>query len=106
MKKTFLISAAVISAIIILLSANSAAKMPAKNTSESSSQNEKREVLYVMRTYNEEIGVFKPLSDTPLYTLQDVHVKSLPSYDQSLLNSGIKIYSEKELQSRIEDYDS
>ena len=36
----------------------------------------------------------------------EVHLKSLPQYDQKLLNTGIKIYSEKELKSLIEDYDS
>ncbi len=108
MKKIFLISAAAVTLAAVLMSSaistnNESAE---ENASPVTKYTESRAALYIMRTIDGEIGVFKPDAEEPLYTLEDVHVKSLPQYDQSLLKTGIKIYSEKELQSLIEDYDS
>lgn len=108
MRKLFLISAAAVTLSALLLSSAISwkDKTATEVTSSQSISQESREVLYVMKTIGGKIGVFKPDSAEPLYTLGDVHLKSLPQYDQQLLNTGIKIYSEKELKSLIEDYDS
>ena len=108
MKKIFLLSAFVVSALAVILSVyiSSDGKQPESTKSETVQYSDSREVMYVMKTHNNAVGVFRPTEDTPLYTLKDVHVKSLPEYDQNLLNTGIKVYSERELQALIEDYDS
>lgn len=108
MRKIFLISAAAVTLSALLLSSaiSSKDKPTTEVESTQSISQESSEVLYVMKTVDGKIGVFKPDSEVPLYTLNDVHLKSLPQYDQKLLNTGIKIYSEKELKSLIEDYDS
>lgn len=108
MKKLFLLSAAAVTLAAVLLSVSVSNKnSSATNDGSSVTQVvESREPLYVMKTTKGKIGVFKPNEEQPMYTLEDVHVKSLPQYDQSLLKTGIKVYSERELQSLIEDYDS
>ncbi len=108
MKKIFLLSAAAVTVAVVLLSAtiSSGSSKNSESITPKAGYTESREALYIMKIHNDEIGVFKPDSDNPLYTLENVHIKSLPQYDQSLLNTGIVIYSEKELQSLIEDYDS
>ena len=107
MRKLFLISAAAVtlSALLISYAISSDNNSVINNESIQNISQESREVLYVMKSVDGKIGVFKPDSKKPLYTLE-VHLKSLPQYDQKLLNTGIKIYSEKELKSLIEDYDS
>lgn len=108
MRKLFLISAAAVtlSALLISYAISSDNNSVTHNEPTQNISQESREVLYVMKSVDGKIGVFKPDSKMPLYTLGEVHLKSLPQYDQKLLNTGIKIYSEKELKSLIEDYDS
>ena len=108
LRKLFIISAAAVTLAAVLMSAaiSNDTNETAESTSQSARYTESREALYVMKTYEGKIGVFTPDNAEPLYTLEDVHLKSLPQYDQSMLKTGIKIYSEKELQSLIEDYDS
>jgi len=105
MKKVFLISAMIVTLSAVILSSAVGNNKENLDTSQIAST-ESREILYVMKIHNNTVGVFKPDNEEPLYTLENVHVKSLPQYDQKLLNSGIKIYSEKQLKSLIEDYDS
>ena len=108
MRKLLLISAAAVtlSALLISYAISSDNNSVINNESIQNISQESREVLYVMKSVDGKIGVFEPESNEPLYTLNEVHLKSLPQYDQKLLNTGIKIYSEKELKSLIEDYDS
>ena len=107
MKKLFLISATAVTLLAVVFSATISANKTETDIGTSvTSSTDSREILYIMKAHKGEIGVFKPDESEPLYTLESVHIKSLPQYDQSLLNTGIKIYSERELQSLIEDYDS
>ena len=108
MRKLFLISAAAVtlSALLLSYAISSDNNSVTHNEPTQTISQESRKVLYVMKSVDGKIGVFKPESQKPLYTLGDVHLKSLPQYDQKLLNTGIKVYSEKELKSLIEDYDS
>lgn len=108
MRKLFLISAAAVTLSALFLSyvISSDNNTVTDNEPTQSISQEIRDVLYIMKSVDGKIGVFKPDSQKPLYTLGEVHLKSLPQYDQKLLNTGIKIYSEKELKSLIEDYDS
>ncbi|BCI59847.1 BofC C-terminal domain-containing protein [Solibaculum mannosilyticum] len=58
---------------------------------------------WVMRDYQGKIAVFQDGNDDPTQVL-DIYVNSLPEHDQDLLESGIRIDDQKELQQLIEDY--
>ena len=47
--------------------------------------------------------MFQDGNDDPTQVL-DIYVNSLPEHDQDLLESGIRIDDQKELQQLIEDY--
>lgn len=59
---------------------------------------------YLLKEYNEKIGVFRYNNETPQRTL-DVYVESLPKADRIQLETGIPANSESELQQLIEDFD-
>lgn len=60
---------------------------------------------YVLKEYEEKIGVYRQGEETPFRTI-DVYVSTLPSVDQTELQNGIYIQSEEKLRSLIEDYES
>ena len=64
-----------------------------------------RQTTYLLKEYQQQIGVFHPGEDTPLQIL-DVYVATLPYADQIRLKEGIPAESEVELQALIEDYES
>lgn len=106
MKKVFIVPAAIfavlfiVSAIRLSYPVNTQEKTPTSKISSS------KEVMYILKEYNGILAVFTPNSDTPQKKLPDVMIASLPEYDKLLLKTGIKVYSDKELQRLIEDYDS
>ena len=113
MKKIFLIVCAVVaSAFLIVAICSSAGRnnrdisdtMSGQNTSTYTESD--REVLYILKTYNDKIGIFYEDETEPFSVLSGVMLKSLSEYDQNLLNTGIKVYSDEELRRLIEDYDS
>ena len=62
-------------------------------------------LLYTMRTWEGKIGVFRAGASSP-YQVLDVYVETLPREEQEKLTAGIPIYSEKQLQSMIDNYTS
>lgn len=108
MKKLFIVPAAILAVVFIIsafrLNYNKAEQ---KNTARSiTEQTESQQPKYILKEYNGGIAVFTPNSDKPKAEYTQVMVKSLPEYDKMLLKAGIKVYSDKELQRLIEDYDS
>lgn len=61
--------------------------------------------VYEFKEYRGRVAVFRYHDTIPLEIL-DVRIDSLPEFDQRELRRGVYVYSEKELQNRIEDYDS
>lgn len=60
--------------------------------------------LYVIKAEQNRIGVYAVDSDEVQFYL-DTPVGSLPEYDQDVLYDGIPVYSEEELEERIQDFD-
>ncbi len=107
MKKVFVIPAAIF-AIVFLITAVRISKSPSNTDEQPSSQNYSTtsEPMYILKEHQGIAAVFTPNSPEPKRKLKDIVIESLPEYDKSLLKTGIKVYSEKELQRLIEDYDS
>ncbi|MCH3972192.1 MAG: BofC C-terminal domain-containing protein [Oscillospiraceae bacterium] len=62
-----------------------------------------KQALYLVKTYNGKIGIFR-VGETKPFRVLEVETASLPPADQELLRSGISVQSTQELQSVIEDY--
>ena len=62
------------------------------------------DVLFIVKEYQEKIGVFD--TSGRLLSTIDIYTKTLPKTDIALLKEGIKLRSEAELHSLIEDYSS
>lgn len=109
MKKLFIIPAAIF-AVVFIISAfrlNYTDNSKSRNTPQGVTQSkESQEPKYILKEYNGGIAVFTPNEDKPKKQYKEVMVKSLPEYDRKLLKTGIKVYSDAELQRLIEDYDS
>lgn len=113
MKKIFLIVCTVVaSALVIVAVCSSAGRNNADSADTRSGQNistdteSDRKALYILKTYNDKIGIFYEDETEPFSVLSGVMLKSLSEYDRNLLNTGIKVYSDEELRRLIEDYDS
>jgi len=63
------------------------------------------EYLYIIREYEGRVAVFARGQSTPEMILERL-VHHLPSYDRIQLREGVFVFSEVELQERIEDYTS
>lgn len=110
MKKLFIIPAAIF-AVLFLISAIKISqtdnnKVNTKTRTNISSNQNTNEPKYILKEYQGGIAVFSPNSNTPQREYSDVLVKALPEYDRALLKNGIKVFSDKQLQQLIEDYDS
>ncbi len=109
MKKLFIIPAAIL-AVVFIVSAfrlNYLENATPNNIPQNATQStQSQQPKYILKEYNGGIAVFTPDDDTPKTEYKEVMVKSLPEYDRMLLKSGIKVYSDTELQRLIEDYDS
>ena len=109
LKKALIILSTILSVVFIIACMRVAGAADNINNVSSTPENKSasiREPLYIITTHEGQIGVFKYKETTPYLTLDDVMIDSLSEYDQKLLESGIQVYSEQELLSLIEDYDS
>jgi len=87
--------------IVIIISASVNNHAGAKENQ----QNTKPIPLYVLKNYFGKVAVFKYNSNVPQETLS-VYTNSLPLFDQKQLSTGVFAYTNEELTSLIEDYDS
>ena len=71
--------------------------------SQSQVEQKTQEYAYLLRAYQEHIGVFRPGESQPAMVL-DVWLHHLPAYDQQQLEQGIYLQSYEELVKRMEDY--
>jgi len=62
-----------------------------------------RMAVYLVKTYNGEIGIFR-VGETVPFRILHVKTESLPAADQRLLHSGISVQTSEELQRIVEDY--
>ena len=62
------------------------------------------EKIWIVREYRGQIGIFSE-DDTLVKTI-NVYIKTLPETDRILLKEGIRVTSERQLYSIIEDYSS
>lgn len=110
MKKVFLIPAAVLAAVVIIASARICANGEKAVSSGISSaevlSGEDREPMYIVKTYEGKVAVFRQYDSKPMYLAEDLPLDSLPKYDKAMLDAGIKIYSDEDLRKLLEDYDS
>ena len=106
MKKVFIIPAAIFAVLFIISAIKLSYPAKTQENNEISSLSRKSEPMYVLKEHNGTVAVFTPNSATPERELPEIVLNSLPEYDKNLLKTGIKVYSDKELQRLIEDYDS
>lgn len=66
---------------------------------------QEEEYEYLLKEYQERIGVFRKGADTPEMML-NVYVYHLPKYDQQMLKEGIPAKDYQQLVSLMEDYTS
>ena len=62
-------------------------------------------IIYILGEHEGKLAVLSP-DKTIIYRIFDVYINTLPVYDRELLNNGIKVKSEEELNSLVEDYNS
>lgn len=60
---------------------------------------------YLLRETDGKIGLYLPQEDTPRQVL-DIYTYTLPEYDQQLLQEGIPVADEEDLQKYLEEFDS
>lgn len=109
MKKFIIIPAFILSLLVLIVAVKSIDNASVEKTrvvSPLESSTEDLSVIYVLKEYDDSLGVFKPNYETPERIIDTVIVSTLNEYDQLLLKNGIEVHSEEELQSLIEDYDS
>ena len=82
-------------------------KTPTPDTSSAiSSQQQSDEPLYLVRAQkNGTIAVY-PYDSNTAVTVTDIRLSSLREYDQALIQRGFPLYSEDDLASFLEDFDS
>jgi len=61
--------------------------------------------LYIIREHNGRVAVFARGQSTPEMVFERL-VHHLPTYDQMQLKEGVPVFTQEELQERIEDYTS
>ena len=91
---------ALIFAVILLTSILSS---PHRQSTEIPDSQQTELAKYIMKTYNDIIGVYRFGEDEP-FKLLNVTVEKLPKNDISALNSGIEIFTDDELFSLTEDF--
>ncbi len=97
-------AAALLSIVVIALTAADYSDKDKANIKSSVLSGDMRP-LYILKEYNGFLAVFNYGSNAPKEVLS-VLITDLPEYDQRELSYGLAVYSEQELQQRIEDYDS
>ena len=63
------------------------------------------QTVYIIREYDGQIGVFAENQEKP-FLLVEVLVDTLPQADQKMLQSGITVRGDENLNSILEDYES
>ena len=107
MKKVFIIPAAIFAVLFIISAIRLSYPAKTQGNVEISSVSVARTApMYILKEHNGALAVFAPNSATPVREIPNIALNTLPEYDRKLLKTGIKVYSEKELQRLIEDYDS
>lgn len=82
-------------------------KTPASDTSSAiSSQQQSDEPLYLVRAQKNGIIAVYPYGSNTAVTVTDIRLSSLREYDQALIQRGFPLYSEEDLASFLEDFDS
>jgi len=61
--------------------------------------------IYIIREYDGRVAVFARGESTPEVVLERL-VHHLPTYDRIQLREGVRVFTQEELQERIEDYTS
>ena len=81
-------------------------KAPTPDTSSAiSSQQQSDQPLYLVRAQKNVLAVYPYGSDTAAI-VTDIRLSSLREYDQALMQHGFPLYSEQDLTSFLEDFDS
>lgn len=82
-------------------------KTPAPDTSSAiSSQQQSDEPLYLVRAQKNGMIAVYPYGSNTAVTVTDIRLSSLREYDQALIQRGFPLYSEEDLASFLEDFDS
>lgn len=82
---------------------NITAKTDTSSVEQNIKENSKEDTVFIIKEYNGMIAVFNKKSDEPLF-VSEVSINNLPLADKKILQSGIEVFSEKELKRLIEDY--
>lgn len=61
--------------------------------------------MYILKTHGGQVCVFE-YGSNDIAEILSVRADDLPEADRAALSSGVAVYSDEELQKRIEDYDS
>ena len=69
----------------------------------SEEQSEQENLTFIIKEYEGKVAVFKGQASEPLF-ISDVSINSLPLTDKEILEKGIEVTSERELNRLIEDY--
>ena len=83
------------------------AKAPAPDTSNAiSSQQQSDQPLYLVRAQKNGVLDVYPYGSDTAAIVTDIRLSSLREYDQALMQRGFPLYSEQDLTSFLEDFDS
>ena len=83
------------------------AKAPAPDTSSAiSSQQQSDQPLYLVRAQKNGVLAVYPYGSDTAAIVTDIRLSSLREYDQALMQRGFPLYSEQDLTSFLEDFDS
>ena len=98
---------AVTGSILIVCLLISGAILPAMSERRETSTQRKTEInsqrLYIVKEYNGKIAVFEKGNDTPFKTTE-MQISLLPDYDKQMLQAGIEVNGQGELNTLLEDY--
>lgn len=75
----------------------------ANSVVQDNSSADEEEKVFIIKEYNGKVAVFEGQNENPLF-VSDVFVSNLPEADKELLESGIEVKTEKQLNRLIEDY--
>ncbi len=101
----YIIAAVAVSGIIIIIVTSKDKNAGAQSDVSGITSDASGSPLYVLKEYQGHVGVFRYGYTSPSEIL-DALISDLPAHDREELKSGVYVYSDDELQQRIEDYDS
>ncbi len=106
MKKTVLIPAALLIAVVIFAAARvSAADGSEKAYNLAASSTAEQQALYTVKLIDNTVTLLGSDGVTVLYSADDLPTDTLPDADIVRLREGVKIYSNEQLRKLLEDYD-